>query len=254
VGITSEEIHEAWQVLCSVYDSRGIDLRKLLNAATKSKPEWLSTRRYRADFEKLHNAGCSEVALLIALWIIRSAPSWSNTWRVVVGGKRDRSQLISALEKAASALEDLQNSFDVVLSRQKKLASPATVPSRASDSQLTSQIPDVELSPIPAPHAIIGALKTYSRVLKGFNEVAKRTKINSPEAFGRYLISELVKTATGEYHDKEVSALIGGAVGEARYDEVAHRNWRFRNYKHIQAVSFPVEFLIGFSLIIALDA
>ena len=77
-------------MLGSVYKSRGIDLDEFLNEATTSKPEWLSI--YKAEFEKLREAGCCEVALLIALWIIRSAPTWSNTWRVVVGQKRHRKQ------------------------------------------------------------------------------------------------------------------------------------------------------------------
>jgi hypothetical protein len=48
-------------VLSSVYRSRGIDLDEFLNEATTYKPEWLSI--YKAEFEKLREAGCSEVAL-----------------------------------------------------------------------------------------------------------------------------------------------------------------------------------------------
>src|SRR5437762_5981487 len=73
VEIISQEIFDAWEVLCSVYRSRGIDLDKLLNEAAASKPEWLSRRRRKEDFDQLLKAGCSEVSLLIALWIIRSA-------------------------------------------------------------------------------------------------------------------------------------------------------------------------------------
>src|SRR5438105_943991 len=90
--ITLQEITEAWDVLCSVYSSRGIDLDKLLNDAATSKPEWCSRWRHKTEFDRLLKAGCTEVALLIALWIIRSAPNWSNTWRVVVGQKRQRNQ------------------------------------------------------------------------------------------------------------------------------------------------------------------
>jgi hypothetical protein len=97
-------------------------------------------------------------------------------------------------------------------------------------------------------------LRMYSRVLKGFDEVARRTRIHSPEAFGRYLISEFVKTATGKYHDHEVSALIGGALGDISYGETAHCMWRSRNYKHIKAVSLPVELLIGLGALLASEA
>jgi hypothetical protein len=86
--ITSQEIDEVWQVLSSLYGSRGINLRKLLDEATASKAEWLSYWGCEAEFEKLHKAGCNEAALVIALWIIHSAPSWSNTWRAVVGQKK----------------------------------------------------------------------------------------------------------------------------------------------------------------------
>jgi hypothetical protein len=249
VEITSQEILDAWQVLSSVYSSRGIDLDKLLNEATTSKPEWLSSWRYKADFEKLREAGCSEVALLVALWIIRSAPSWSNTWRVVVGQRRSRDQFISALEKAASALERFENSFDGSLSRNKSWAKRETVLPKTN--ALTPDVPDVELPRVPAPDAVIRALRTYSRVLKGFDEVARRTRINSPETFGKYLISDFVKTVTGEYHDKEVSTLIEGALGGS-YSETAHRMWRSRNYKHLEAVSFPVELLLGIGILVAI--
>ena len=251
--ITSQEISEAWQVLCSVYDSRGIDLQELLNEAARSQSEWLSNWRYKEHFEKLRKAGCGEKALRLALWIVHSAPSWSNTWRVVVGKKRQRNQIISALGKAASALEHLENSFGASLSRDKRQGSHEAVSAKANTVDAAPRFTEAEPLGVPAPLALIRALRMYARVLKGFDDVAKRTRINSPEAFGRYLISSFVKTATGEYYDKEVSALIGGALGET-YDERAHCVWRSRNYKHLEAVSFPVELLVSIGTYLALNA
>jgi hypothetical protein len=90
VQITSQAISEAWQVFCAVHGSRGIDLRNLLSEAATSKAEWLSSWRYKTDFEELRKAGCSEAALAIALWIIHSAPTWGNNWGVVLGPKKLR--------------------------------------------------------------------------------------------------------------------------------------------------------------------
>lgn len=33
------------------------------------------------------------------------------------------------------------------------------------------------------------------------------------------------------YHDREVSALAGAALGNFDYDETAHRVWRIRSYQ-----------------------
>jgi hypothetical protein len=48
----------------------------------------------------------------------------------------------------------------------------------------------------------------------------------------KYLFSAYVYRATSRFHDKEVSDLIGAALG-ITYDETAHRMWRNRNYKRI---------------------
>lgn len=255
VQITSREISETWQVLCAVYSSKGIDLRKLLNEAATSKAEWLSRWGCEADFDKLRKAGCSDAALVIALWIIRSAPSWTNTWRAVVGSRRRRNQTISALEGAASALERLETSLGEALSHDKRARNHKQL-SRTTNTERVDSEPNFKenlLPRVPTPLALIRVLRMYSRVLKGFDDVAKRTRIHSPEAFGRYLISEVVMTATDEYHDQEVSALIGGALGET-YSETAHRMWRSRNYRHIKAVSLPVELLIGLGALLANEA
>ena len=251
--ITLHEISEALDVLCSIYGSRGIDLCKSIDDTTTTKTEWLSRWGCEADFKTLRKAGCSEVSLVTALWIIHSGPSWSNTWQVVVGSKRHREQTIFALEKSASALEHLDNSFDVALSRGRgrrwQMKSPEATNAVFSEANLGES----KSRSIPSPLVLIRALRMYSRFLKGFVDVATRTGIHSPEAFGKYLISEFVKTATGDFHDREVSALIGGALGEL-YTEDAHRVWRSRNYKHIQTVSFPVELLIGIGIYFALNA
>jgi len=251
--ITLQEISEAWDVLCSIYDRRGIDLRKSIDDTTTTKTEWLSRWGCEADFKTLRKAGCSEVSLVTALWIIHSGPSWSNTWQVVVGSKRHREQTISALEKSVAALERLENSFDVALSlgsgRRRQMKSPEATNGVISEANLGES----KSRSIPSPPVLIRALRTYARVLKGFDDVARRTGIHSPEAFGKFLISEFVKTATGDFHDREVAALIGGALRET-YTETAHRMWRSRNYKRLEAVSFPVELLIGIGIYFALNA
>lgn len=167
--------------------------------------------------------------------------------------KRRRNQTISALEKAASALENLEKSFEDTLWARKFRRNQEMALRKTNSLDLSLPTDEGEHPFVPPPLALIRTLRMYARVLKGFDDVATRTSIHSPEAFGRYLISEFVKTTTGEYHDKEVSALIGCALGET-YDETAHCVWRSRNYKHIQAVSFPTELLIALGVLLANEA
>jgi hypothetical protein len=41
------------------------------------------------------------------------------------------------------------------------------------------------------------------------------------------------------FHDREVSALVGAALGNFDYDETAHRVWRIRSYERLEA-SFSI--------------
>ena len=42
-------------------------------------------------------------------------------------------------------------------------------------------------------------------------------------------ITEHVKSKTGKYHDREVSALIAAVTGEQGYDAQRHKTWRYEH-------------------------
>jgi hypothetical protein len=50
----------------------------------------------------------------------------------------------------------------------------------------------------------------------------------------KYSLASVVKRVSGKFHDCEVSAMPGAALGNFEYDETAHRVWRIRNYDRLE--------------------
>jgi hypothetical protein len=242
--ITLQEFVETWGVLRSVCVGKGIDLQRILEETVGTKEKWLSEWGCEADFDALCEAGCNSVTLVTALWIIHSAPNWSRAWRLITGQKRSRDQISSALDRAALALTRIERSFDMALTSRRTKQQR----NEAKDNQTASQ-PNLANSVVPDPKSLVHTLRSYSRVARIFDDLAK-SGIRSPEAFGKYLLCAFVKSATTDYHDAEVSSLIGGALAKD-YNADAHRMWRRRNYKQIERVSFPVELLVAFGIFFA---
>lgn len=239
------EIKTAMEVLTSLYKSKGIDIHQVTNTAVRKGMECLSGFGGRQPFDKLCKARCNQSYLAILLYIIRSGPSWSNTWRLVVGSQRRLKQTIAILEKAASALEKLDKAFEGALALGPHQFPPVS-------NNPSSDLKQFEGDSGIAPLTIAGALRAYIRVLRLLGTASTNAKIHSPEAFGKYLLSSYVKLRTGSYHDAEVSALISSALRE-EYGELAHRMWRLRNWKHLDAVSFPLELVIGLGVLLSLN-
>ena len=253
-----QEIRELWDVLSSISASNGIDMLQFVHAVARLKRDSLSQWASERDFDELCNAGCGEVSLAIALWAIKASQRWGTTWRTAVGSKRDRNQAIGALQKAAAVLGELQESLiaavmeDVKMSLREDLRKPPDIDAKSLSLDLEAHWP--RTAPGPPPTTVIRALRLYSRILRLFDILPEETQAHSPEAFSKYLISAYVKRATGDFHDVEVSALIGSALG-TMYDETAHRMWRSRNYEQIEKTSSSLaEFLVGIGVVTAQKA
>jgi len=91
---------------------------------------------------------------------------------------------------------------------------------------------NVSIANPPDPVVTVETLRTYSSVLRLFELSDKDAGIDSADTFSKYLFSAYVYRATGQFHDEEVSALMGAAL-DITYDATAHRMWRLRNYKLI---------------------
>ena len=247
------EIRDLWQLLCSIYGSKGIDLPRVVRDAARRKRQSLSTWACDADFDELCRRGCSEIALALGLWILASSRLWGNVWRAAVGLKRNRDRVSDTLENAASALEHIQNSFESAVFEDIKaryaVAEELQIGFKSPEFDVEAKWP--ENSPAPHPHTVIKALRLYTRLLRSFENIADESGINSPESLAKYLISAYVKRVTGTFHDPEVSALIGSILKE-NYDETAHRMWRSRNYSQIEASSSSLaQLLLGIGKVLA---
>jgi len=87
-----------------------------------------------------------------------------------------------------------------------------------------------------------------------FYAVSEETQAHSSDSIPKYLISAYVKRATGDFHDAQVSALIGSALGTGTCDETAHRMWRSRNYAQLeQEYSSLADLLMGIGVVTALN-
>ncbi len=66
-------------------------------------------REYGAEdcFDKLCNCGCTETVLALAMTVFQPLRSFEKKWKRVTGTPRQREQKIRAMEKAASALQEV---------------------------------------------------------------------------------------------------------------------------------------------------
>jgi hypothetical protein len=212
-------------------------------------------------FDKLCSAGCNPISLAIVVWLLKVSQSFAENWRIVFGFARRRLQIIASLTKTASLLEELHKSFGAIIFENQKKSihnAPGLLGDLASIDPLSmgivAPISFSELfkaSPVN-PATTIRVLRAYAEILRGSLTIAGDVGAKSPDALAKYLISAYVKNTTGEFHDSEVSALIGSVRDDDGYDATAHKMWRSRNYQLLdKRNSSLVEALIGIGIVVA---
>jgi hypothetical protein len=91
---------------------------------------------------------------------------------------------------------------------------------------------------------LISELRFYTGFLSLADLVAEETGTRSIREFAKYLLMDYVSRATGAFHDRETSGLVGAVLGSPSANEVAQRMWRRRNYLRLQKhFSKAVDFL-----------
>ena len=200
--------------------------------------------------------GCSEVSLAVALWSIKQSPSIEKMWRSTVPSARRRKQAMRILERAADVLETLQTSFVRASFQDFKKTLPEDLRNspafEAEILSIVSKMPAELPASAPAPHplATAKALRLYARALGMFSAISEDAQAPSSDSIPRYVISAYVKRATGEFHDPQVSALIGSALDTGTYYEAAHCIWRSRNYEQLEKTSSGfVDFLMDLGVV-----
>jgi hypothetical protein len=232
-------VQKLWDVYCGIFDRRGVNLLKVSAEWAEEKRQSLKNFSAMGSFDNLCRYGCAAIPLAITFGTIRPIRTSVHKWQGIAGGIREREQKIRALEKAADVLEDLLGS----------VANQITADLRGSmDPESIDGLRDGLMSPnqdglksisnnyFSDPAITMNALRQYASILENTND--------SPDIFVRYLISAYVYRATREFHDAEVSALIGAAQGDD-YEATAHKAWRNRNYDRLDAnLGFLAEILM----------
>lgn len=228
-----------WAALCASYEAKGIDLPRLIQSWAKAKRDSLVDWATEKDFDTLCELGCGRFPLAIALWVIEASQHAAKKWRETIGSARRRDQVIRTLRKAADSLEEINETFIEVMLRDANITLDQDIRRLLSMDPTRSNTPGIaawpKFAPAPHPATVIRTLRLYARALGMFEAISEETQAHSAESLPRYLISAYVKRATGTFHDREVSALIGSALRTTTYyDEPAHRMWRSRNYEQLE--------------------
>jgi hypothetical protein len=246
------ELKQFWETYCSIYAGKGVDVAQMWTDWAKSKRDSLKEWSAEGNFDGLCESGCAPLILAVTVASFRPLGAFERQWRLIVGNSRKRDQKVLALEKAATALEELQNSFAVaVVSTEQGSLQPEILQWLRQELTCPSDLATTWPKSAPAPHpaTVIRALRLYASFLGMFEAIADESHVGTTDTLSRYFVSAYVKRSTGGFHDEDVSALISATLRNS-YDETAHRVWRSRNYERIdQELSGLVELLFGIGVV-----
>ena len=204
---------DLWNTYRQMMEREGISPEAVWWKFIVEQIQWLSTSAVRKDFEELCEAGCDPLVLASIIGLIRLSPRTENWWKLFVGDADKRRKTTIALERAATALEDVFR--DVIA---------------GEDENRRQYFAKVGFLP---PSRLVSQTRFYASMLNVFEVWAEKDEVHSLEEFTKYLLVGYVNRATGRFCDRTVSALIGEIIGLPDYDEVAWRMWRSRNYRRL---------------------
>jgi len=154
-----------------------------------------------------------------------------HTWK-----ESGQEKAIRTLEKTAATLEEVFREF---------LAAE-------EDDSVRAALAGMGRLPLSR---LVSELRFYGGFLNLAKGLAADTETRSIKEVTKYLLAGYVKRATGQFRDRNVSALLGELVGPADYDEVAQRMWRARNYRRLEKhFSKLTDLLFAMGVVIARQA
>jgi hypothetical protein len=178
----------------------------------ESKIALLEEFNITPDLQRLVNLGINRETLGIALILIHMAPNLDHFFKKIFGDKRTRQRSARSLVTAAGILDSM--------------------------NKLVPGGPD-SIGKIPSIETTMVGVKHYALMLTWGEPIYEFIGAHSIVELAKYALAGLVKSKTGKFHDREVSALTGAALQKLHYDETAHRVWRIRTYKRLDK-SFPI--------------
>jgi hypothetical protein len=212
-----------WDAYAARMRERGIDLSKFLSVLAASAAQRLKgPPGAQADFAELCAQGCVPEILALIITALRFSPQVQRSWAKIVGGPYKREMAVRVFERASRILDDLFGAFG----NNPDVQSTFTAVGRLSPAMLVSE------------------LRVYGRTLRLAERISAEMQIRSIKDLCKYTLTAYVKQATGDFHDRNLSSLIAEVLGPTDYSEVAHRMWRSRNYKRLEATSAFVPALL----------
>ena len=216
-------------------DFRDVSAEELSEAFTKSGirrggkfSQWIEWRfTHLKDFhieshlQRLSTYGLCRETLGASMFLIQMAPSLDHMFKELFGNKKTRIRNAASLATAAGILEGISN--------------------------LIPEMPDT-MAGLPSPSMTAKAVQNYSTMLVWGEFIYGFIGARSLVEVTKYSLAGVVKRTSGKFHDREVSALAGAALGDFDYDETTHRVWRIRSYDRLEQ-----SFSIGPNLLQAMN-
>lgn len=213
-GERTDAVRQLWEAHAEILKKRGYDIDQLLGQWTQSQRARLAPGSAQADFDELSASGCVPQVLAALLALLRWTPTMESFWQQIYGNPEKRRTVVKSLEKSALALEQLFG-FVIALENEEVLTKFD------------------KLARIP-PSRLVTELRFYAQMLDAMNRLPRETNTRSLKEFSKFLLTDYVKTATGRFHDRNVSSLLGEVVGPTDHNEVPQRMWRNRNFARMK--------------------
>lgn len=226
-----EAAQNLWDRYQQIMLAKGLNIGEALAGWTAKQRERLALPGAQCDFDELCGAGCSPQILALLLAFIRHSPELGAVAKVAVGNPKKRAKTLRSLQNASAAFEDI---FGVLLT--------------AEDEETRADFAKIGRLP---PSVLVSEIRIYVELLAFAEELSIEMEVDSVPELAKYLLAGYVQRATGSFHDRNVSGLIGETLGPADYDEVALRMWRYRNYERLRKnfQGFP-ELLFDLSFVV----
>jgi hypothetical protein len=210
--LNSAELMSAFQPLISLYAGifarRGFDLAMVSQRWADGYLRTLGEGGAGLEIEELLRAGCKRLPLAVVLKVGMFLARLPEVHSEMMGSPPQLERLIQQFKATASVFEGIWQdlSFD----------GPPEWPIGAI---------------VPSPHDMAKYLHYYE-CINFVPSLFEAMNVRSARDIERHLPTAYVRTATGNWHDREVSAIIS-VVTNSNLDEGTHRLWRNRSFTRI---------------------
>jgi hypothetical protein len=182
---------------------------------------FLSTRASQfaieKDVERLSSRGLHSETVVLCMMFINSAPKFDSALSKVSsdGSKRERERDTRVIEECLELASRLDGIYREI-----------------EGSEIFQ--PLLSASVIIMPDQLALSLKIYGVLLNAIHLFRGILGANSAQEMSKYALAAVVKRVTGEFRDREVSAITGAALERDDYDETTHRVWRIRHLERLE--------------------